>query len=101
VNPDDVALPASCPWCAKRLNRHHGAARPGTPTAGDVGLCWGCHRAFVFVDETGRTRRPTEAEAVEIDADPEVSLARAAIRDTDYPDEAVAFSRSVLGSDDR
>lgn len=99
MNPDDVSLPTSCPWCGKRLDRHHGAARPATPTAGDVGLCWGCQRAFVFVDDTGRVRRPTEAEAADIAADPEVTLARAAMRDTDWPDDATAFSRSVLGGE--
>lgn len=100
MNPDDVVLPASCPWCAKPSNRHHGAAGPARPAAGDVGICWGCHRVFVFVDETGRTRRPTETEAAEIAADPVVELARAAVRDSDSPIVAAAFTRSVLGRDD-
>lgn len=100
MNPDDVRLPSSCPWCGKRFDAHWNAAEPSTPAAGDVGVCWGCHRAFVFVDETARTRRPTETEAAEIAADPGVTLARAAVRDSDYPADAVAFTRPILGRDD-
>jgi hypothetical protein len=98
MNGDELHLPMSCPWCGRTNNRHQRIDDPGDPPeAGDVGLCWGCHRAFVFTGEGGQARKPTEAEAVEIAADADIMLALAAIRDSDIPTEAVAFGRSVLG----
>lgn len=97
MNADDLVLPTTCPWCGKANDRHWSAGKPATPKADDVGICWGCNRAFVFVDDAGHTRRPTAAEAIEIAEAEDVALARAAVRDSDFPDEAVAFTRGVLG----
>jgi hypothetical protein len=96
---DDQRLPVSCPWCGRTNDRHCNAAGPGpAPKPGDVGICWGCHRAFVFADEL-QARRPTEDEATEIAANDQIRMARAAMRSAARPDEAISLTRSILGGD--
>lgn len=66
-----------CPSCDRPQDAMTGAN--GTaPKPGDVGICWACGAVGVW---TGTALRPpTEAEAEEFDADPQIARVRAAIR---------------------
>jgi hypothetical protein len=96
TDPDGPALPCFCPFCGRKSNRHWGVAGPSFPDDGDVSVCWGCRNVFVF--EGGQGRKPTDSEQVAIDVSPEVRLAREAMRESDTPKEAVAFTRGILGN---
>jgi hypothetical protein len=97
--PDDLVLPLNCPWCGRVNDRHHGIDGPAVPKTGDVGLCWGCRKVFVF-DAPDRLRRPTADEDAELAKHAGLALARAAARESYIPDEAVAMTRDILGRDD-
>lgn len=94
MNLDDVALPLFCPYCGRKNDRHHGVRGPAVPKDGDVGLCWGCSKVFVF--EGGAARLPTATEQAEIDSHPDISLAHAVQRESYRPDEATALVREIL-----
>lgn len=94
MNADDLALPLFCPYCGRLNDRHHNIHGPAVPKDGDVGICWGCRKVFVF--EGGAARLPTELEQAEINARADISLARAIQRESHTPDQAVAFVREIL-----
>ena len=72
----------ACPWCGRINDCHEQTAGRARPEAGDVGVCWGCHRAAVFIDTPfGLSQeRPSAELQAEIDADPEIARAVAALR---------------------
>src|SRR5205823_135015 len=78
-----------CPHCARLNDLHSGA--PGTePKPGDVGICWGCGGLLVFTEDG--CRKPTPEERKEFNADPDIRRARAAMRESFYPEQAVALA---------
>lgn len=95
IDPDLPSLPTFCPFCGRTNNCYQNANAPATPSPGAVGICWGCTKVFVF-DSPTAVRRPTPDEQVEIDNDPAVAFTRGVMRESYYPDEAVALTRQVL-----
>lgn len=94
TNPDDFRLPLACPFCGRLNNAHHAVCEPAVPVTGDCAVCWGCDNVFVY-DGAAAVRRPTVEEQAEIDADPDIALARAVRRESDNPLDAVALTREI------
>ena len=70
---------------------HDGHAPGDRPSPGDVSLCWKCGGAAIFTDDG--VRLPTPDEATELDADPDVRAARAAMAEAYTPRQATELRR--------
>lgn len=85
-----MSTPTSCPHCGRTNDQHAGPDREALPADGDVSLCWGCGGIGLFqVTALGLTvRKPTADEQAELDQDPGIRAARAAMAESYTPSQA-------------
>lgn len=70
-----MRLVAPCPRCGRVNDSHTSVLDPGKqPSAGAVGICWGCHGINVYVTDL-QLRIPTKEEEAGMRADPAIRIA--------------------------
>jgi hypothetical protein len=90
-----IALPVTCPRCAQVNDQcDEILGRPVQPQEGNVGICWGCKRVFVFTATA--TRVPDEEEEARLlDLEP-VAIALAHAQTTGSPQQATWLNVRAL-----
>jgi len=84
----------ACPHCGRINQLHEDTKDGGDPKPGAIGICWQCHglavlTPFLFL------RKPTEQEAAEFAADPDIKRALAAMSEAYTPSQATALLRRM------
>lgn len=81
----------NCPHCG-RSNDRHGGWKGKLPKPGDVGICWKC-RELAILTPFLFLRKPSPEEAAELERDPDVRRALAAMTESYTPYQAVELMR--------
>lgn len=85
-----------CPYCGRINSLHAGQDPAEQPGAGDMSICWKCHGVAIYDDgPSGLTvRKPTVEEQAEIDAEPQIKRAIAAMAESYGPSTAIDLWRN-------
>lgn len=90
---ESIVRDLRCPHCGRINNVHQALDGGKPPESGDVGVCWKCH-GLVVLTPFGFLRPPRDAEeAAELEADPRIKRARAAMSEAYTPSQAIRLIR--------